>query len=111
MVNVSLLCALSRLANGGAPFADEQGALMGDFGDEKAMARTVRDALKAKTVETTHAEALELAELRRHRREPENLGDVPGAGAPLRADPLERVRSHVGHVISHRRRRQVMYPA
>jgi hypothetical protein len=33
---------------------------MRDFRDAKAMARALRDALKAKTVETTHAEALEL---------------------------------------------------
>ena len=33
---------------------------MRDFRDAKAMARTLRDALKAKAVEITHAEALEL---------------------------------------------------
>jgi Glyoxalase superfamily protein/Clp amino terminal domain, pathogenicity island component len=33
---------------------------MRDFRDAKAMARALRDALKAKAVETTHAEALEL---------------------------------------------------
>jgi hypothetical protein len=33
---------------------------MRDFRDSKAMARALRDALKAKAVETTHAEALEL---------------------------------------------------
>ena len=33
---------------------------MRDFRDAKAMARTLRDALKAKAIETTHAEALEL---------------------------------------------------
>jgi len=33
---------------------------MRDFRDAKAMARALRDALKAKTIETTHAEALEL---------------------------------------------------
>lgn len=33
---------------------------MRDFRDAKAMAHTLRDALKAKTVETTHSECLEL---------------------------------------------------
>jgi len=33
---------------------------MRDFRDAKAMARSLRDALKAKAVETTHTEALEL---------------------------------------------------
>ncbi len=33
---------------------------MRDFRDAKAMARALRDALKAKSIETTHAEALEL---------------------------------------------------
>jgi hypothetical protein len=33
---------------------------MRDFRDAKAMGRALRDALKAKAVETTHAEALEL---------------------------------------------------
>ena len=33
---------------------------MRDFRDAKAMARALRDALKARTIETTHAEALEL---------------------------------------------------
>ena len=33
---------------------------MRDFRDAKVMARALRDALKAKAVETTHAEALEL---------------------------------------------------
>ena len=33
---------------------------MRDFRDAKAMARTLRDALKAKAVETTHSECLEL---------------------------------------------------
>ena len=33
---------------------------MRDFRDAKAMARALRDALKAKVIETTHAEALEL---------------------------------------------------
>src|SRR5262249_2311782 len=33
---------------------------MRDFRDAKLMARALRDALKAKAVETTHAEALEL---------------------------------------------------
>lgn len=33
---------------------------MRDFRDAKAMARALRDALKAKTVETTHSECLEL---------------------------------------------------
>jgi ClpX C4-type zinc finger/Glyoxalase superfamily protein len=33
---------------------------MRDFRDAKAMARALRDALKAKTIEITHAEALEL---------------------------------------------------
>jgi hypothetical protein len=33
---------------------------MRDFRDAKAMARALRDALKAKTIETTHTEALEL---------------------------------------------------
>jgi hypothetical protein len=33
---------------------------MRDFRDAKAMARALRDALKARSVETTHAEALEL---------------------------------------------------
>src|SRR5215813_1323923 len=33
---------------------------MRDFRDAKIMARALRDALKAKAVETTHAEALEL---------------------------------------------------
>src|SRR6516162_1811629 len=33
---------------------------MRDFRDAKAMARTLRDALKAKAVETTHSESLEL---------------------------------------------------
>jgi hypothetical protein len=41
------------------PFADEE-ALMRDFRDAKAMARALRDALKARAVETTHTEALEL---------------------------------------------------
>src|SRR5260370_21324527 len=34
--------------------------LMRDFRDAKAMARALRDALKAKAIDTTHAEALEL---------------------------------------------------
>src|SRR5882672_5352857 len=42
------------------PFADEEDALMRDFRDAKAMARALRDALKAKAIETTHAETLEL---------------------------------------------------
>src|SRR3954466_400910 len=33
---------------------------MRDFRDAKAMAHTLRDALKAKAVETTHSECLEL---------------------------------------------------
>ena len=33
---------------------------MRDFRDAKAMARSLRDALKAKAVETTHSESLEL---------------------------------------------------
>ena len=33
---------------------------MRDFRDAKAMARALRDALKAKAIETTHAETLEL---------------------------------------------------
>ena len=33
---------------------------MRDFRDAKAMARSLRDALKARAVETTHSEALEL---------------------------------------------------
>jgi len=33
---------------------------MRDFRDAKAMAHTLRDALKAKSVETTHSECLEL---------------------------------------------------
>jgi hypothetical protein len=33
---------------------------MRDYRDAKAMARALRDALKARTIETTHAEALEL---------------------------------------------------
>ena len=33
---------------------------MRDFRDAKAMARALRDALKAKAVETTHSDALEL---------------------------------------------------
>jgi len=33
---------------------------MRDFRDAKAMARSLRDALKVKTVETTHGESLEL---------------------------------------------------
>src|ERR1700719_5341526 len=33
---------------------------MRNFRDAKAMARALRDALKAKTIETTHAEPLEL---------------------------------------------------
>ena len=33
---------------------------MRDFRDAKAMARALRDALKAKPVETTHSESLEL---------------------------------------------------
>jgi hypothetical protein len=33
---------------------------MRDFRDAKVMARSLRDALKAKAIETTHAEALEL---------------------------------------------------
>jgi cobalamin biosynthesis protein CbiG len=32
---------------------------MRDFRDAKAMARSLRDALKAKAIETTHTEALE----------------------------------------------------
>ena len=36
------------------------GALMRDFRDAKAMARSLRHALKAKAIETTHTEALEL---------------------------------------------------
>jgi hypothetical protein len=35
-------------------------ALMRDFRDAKAMAHTLRDALKAKAIETTHSECLEL---------------------------------------------------
>jgi hypothetical protein len=34
---------------------------MRDFGEEKAMACALRDALKAKTIETTPTDALELA--------------------------------------------------
>jgi ClpX C4-type zinc finger/Glyoxalase superfamily protein len=41
------------------PFADT-GALMRDFRDAKVMARSLRDALKAKAVQTTHSESLEL---------------------------------------------------
>jgi hypothetical protein len=37
-----------------------KGALMRDFRDAKAMARALRDALKAPAIETTHTEALEL---------------------------------------------------
>jgi glyoxalase superfamily protein len=33
---------------------------MRDFRDAKAMARALRDTLKAKAIETTHAETLEL---------------------------------------------------
>ena len=33
---------------------------MRDFRDAKGMARTLRDALKAKAVQTTHSECLEL---------------------------------------------------
>jgi hypothetical protein len=33
---------------------------MRDFRDAKAMARALRDALKAKAIEITHTEALEL---------------------------------------------------
>jgi hypothetical protein len=33
---------------------------MRDFRDAKAMARSIRDALKARAIETTHTEALEL---------------------------------------------------
>jgi hypothetical protein len=35
-------------------------ALMRDFRDVKAMARALRDALKAKAIETTHTQTLEL---------------------------------------------------
>src|SRR5262245_57904421 len=43
-------------------FADEEVALMRDFNDADAedIARALRDALKAKAIEITHAEALEL---------------------------------------------------
>jgi hypothetical protein len=67
MVNVSnLFRALAiggRVGNAGSDFllfADEEAALMRDFRDAKVMARALRDALKAKAVETTHSEALEL---------------------------------------------------
>jgi transcription antitermination factor NusG len=42
------------------PFANEEVALMRDFRDAKVMARTLRETLKAKAIEITHAEALEL---------------------------------------------------
>jgi hypothetical protein len=66
MVNVSISSAPSPLANGrqrrprSFPFADEEVALMRDFRDAKIMARALRDALQAKAVQTTYAEALEL---------------------------------------------------
>jgi hypothetical protein len=67
MVNVSItlgaLVVGERVGKAGhrfPPFADERGALMRDFRDAKAMAHTLRDALKAKAVETTHSESLEL---------------------------------------------------
>src|SRR5215510_14016820 len=37
-----------------------EGALMRDFRDAKAMARSLRDALTARSVPTTHSESLEL---------------------------------------------------
>jgi transcription antitermination factor NusG len=42
------------------PFANEEVAVMRDFRDAKTMARALREALKAKAIEITHAEALEL---------------------------------------------------
>jgi ClpX C4-type zinc finger/Glyoxalase superfamily protein len=65
MVNVSDISALAigeRVGKAGPdlpPFADT-GALMRDFRDAKAMARSLRDALTAKSVQTTHSESLEL---------------------------------------------------
>src|SRR5579872_7182786 len=41
------------------PFVD-RGVLMRDFRDAKAMAHSLRDALKANAIETTHSESLEL---------------------------------------------------
>jgi hypothetical protein len=42
------------------PFADEEVDLMRDFRDAKVMARAMREALKARAVDITHAEGLEL---------------------------------------------------
>src|SRR6266478_670471 len=42
------------------PFADEEVLLMRDFRDAEIMAHALRDALKVKTIETTHSECLEL---------------------------------------------------
>src|SRR5262249_8629317 len=41
------------------PFVHDGGTLMRDFRDAKTMARSLRDALKVKAVETTHSESLE----------------------------------------------------
>jgi hypothetical protein len=46
---------------------------MRDFRDAKAMAHTLRDALKAKAIETTHSECLELITERADARRNKNL--------------------------------------
>ena len=46
---------------------------MRDFRDAKAMAHTLRDALKAKVIETTHSECLELITERANPRRNKNL--------------------------------------
>jgi Glyoxalase superfamily protein len=66
MANVSVLSAPpaigERVGKAGPDLfrSSMKGALMRDFRDAKVMARALRDALKAKAIETTHAEALEL---------------------------------------------------
>src|SRR5262245_18991527 len=65
MVNVSVFLRPRHWRTGrqgrprSPPFADEE-ALMRDFRDSKIMAHALRDALKAKAVDITHSESLEL---------------------------------------------------
>jgi Glyoxalase superfamily protein len=51
-----------RVGNAGSDLfrSPMQRVLMRDFRDAKAMARTLRDALKANAIEITHSECLEL---------------------------------------------------
>lgn len=65
MVNVSYFSAPAIGERVGKPGTDHfrspiEGALMRDFRDAKAMARSLRDALTARSVPTTHSESLEL---------------------------------------------------